>query len=298
MAWGYREIDTSYTGNTWKQSTPVTPKRLINLRKTYCLVGCEPETMFTPGEEPEGFRWFWWDNSQLPHLRYPSASNPRANKLWTRLTWCGWATPLDAPVLDAHRTRVNRLLWEFSGGAVRDVQQLWGGTQATRATQGKHCLVIRSSDRNYREFYGETWNEYWNRIRPVLDHWGYTYVVRDKVAPKQRINNQTVDQIREGGFDCVLANHSAAASEAVVTGTPVITTSAWNPARAVSTTWEQFVATGEVRLFTAPQVDRWVTQTCAYTWHKTELDTLEWIDTHPDAVYLKEQKYAISEKIC
>lgn len=297
MGWGYREVNVRYSGSTWKESTPVTPKRLINLRKTYCLVGCEPETMFRPGTEPDGFRWFWWDNSQLPHLRYPSPANPRANKLWTRLTYCGWNTPLAYEGGEDHRTRVNRILHQHSQGRITDIAQLWGGTRETQPLKRKHCLVIRSSDRNYREFYGTTWNEYWNRTRAVLDHWGYTYVVRNKVAPRARIGNQTVDEVAGGDFDCVLANHSAAASEAAVTGTAVITTSPWNPARKVSTPWEQFVETGTVEHYTREQVEQWVTQTCAYTWHRTELDRLAWIDTHPDAVYLKEQKNAIYKTV-
>jgi hypothetical protein len=153
--------------------------------------------------------------------------------------------------------------------------------------------VIRSSDRNYREFYGCTWEQYWARVEPVLKQWGFTYEIRNKVSVKGRLGNQITDQIARGKFDCVLANHSAGASEAVVTGTPVITTSTMNPTRTVSTTWEQFCRTGDVKIFTAEQIDSWVTGICAYTYYRPELNSLSWIESHPDAGYLKEQRNAI-----
>ena len=297
MGWGYYPIDVDYVGDNFRANVKPTQKRFLDFSKTYVLVGCEPETMYRPGTEPAELDFFWWDNSQLPHLRYPSPSNPRADKAWSRLTHRGWATPVLAPVHLSHRTRVNRKLNEFSGGVIQDISDLWGQTRDNSPVKNRNCLVIRSSDRNYREFYGTTWEQYWSKVQPVLDRWGYTYTVRSKVSPKARVGNQITDQIREGGFDCVLAHHSAGASEAVVSGTPVITTSAWNPARAVSTPWEQFAQTGGVEIFTREAIDRWVTQTCAYTYHRTELLNLSWIDVHPDATHLKEAKDAIYKTV-
>ena len=77
----------------------------------------------------------------------------------------------------------------------------------------------------------------------------------------------------------------------------MITTSPWNPARAVSTTWEEFALTGQVRTPSRDEIDHWVTQTCAYTYHRTELLNLSWIDSHPDAGYLKEQRNAICQTV-
>ena len=85
----------------------------------------------------------------------------------------------------------------------------------------------------------------------------------------------------------MLANHSAGASEAVVMGYPVITTSDWNPARCVSTTWEDFVATGEIKPYSANVIDHFVTTVCAYTYNRPELDSLSWIQTHPNAGHLR-----------
>lgn len=297
MGWGYYEIDPTFSGTDFRapQGSKLAPtaRRFVNLRKTYCLVGVEPDSMFRPGTEPEGFRWFWWDNSMMPHLRYPSASNPTGNKLWSRLTYCGWSIPERFTPRPSDRARVNDVLVHLSKGVIRDIAQLWGGCVDTSPLSKRHCLVIRSSERNYREFYGETWEQYWARIEPVLQKWGFTYEIRSKISVKGRIGNQITDQIARGGFDCVLANHSAGASEAVVTGTPVITTSKWNPARTVSTSWEQFEASGDVKKFTAEQIDRWVTGICAYTYYRTELNSLSWIDSHPDAHDLREARYAI-----
>lgn len=297
MPWGYFELDPCYQGPDWRAGLEATAPRYINLNRTYVLVGCEPHTMFRPGCEPQGFGWFWWDNSMLPHLRYPSSANPDANKLWSRLTYRGWNMPKGTAVDHAQRDRVNVLLQEFSKGRIKDIAELWGGARDQQPLARRHCLVIRSSDRNYREYYHETWEQYWERVRPVLERWGYTWEVRSKVSVRSRIGNQITDQIREGGFDCVLANHSAGASEAAVTGTAVITTSGWNPAREVSTPWEHFERTGEVLHRTAEEIDAWVTRLCAYTYHRTELNTLRWIDHHPDAGYLKEQRYAIHKGI-
>lgn len=296
MGWGYYEIDPAFQGEDFRApgvKLQPTPTNRINLNKTYCLVGVEPETMFRPGTEPDGFRWFWWDNSMMPHLRYPSPANPTANKLWSRLCYRSWSIPEDYTPRQSDRDRVNCILEHNSQGAIRDIAELWGGCVDTSPLQNRKCLVIRSSDRNYREFYGCTWEQYWARVEPVLKQWGFTYEIRNKVSVKGRLGNQITDQIARGKFDCVLANHSAGASEAVVTGTPVITTSTMNPTRTVSTTWEQFRQSGDVKIFTAEQIDSWVTGICAYTYYRPELNSLSWIESHPDAGYLKEQRNAI-----
>jgi len=293
MPWGYFEVDPLFAGDDYRATQLPTPPRNIDVNKTYCLVGCEPETMYTPGTEPKGFRWFWWDNSMMPHLRYPSASNPNANKLWSRLTYCSWSLPSAWRGRQCDRDRVNDILKHNSQGVIRDISQLWNGTRSTRSLQNRHCLVIRSSERNYRNFYGKTWDEYWAEVKPVLDRHGFTYEVRHKVAVKKRIGNQITDAIHEGKFDCVLANHSAGASEAVVMGIPAITTSEWNPARRVSTPWEHFVEYGDVMPFGQDKIEEWVTAICGFTYYRPELNSLSWIDTHPQAGYLKEQKNAV-----
>jgi len=291
MPWGYYELDPTYVGPDWREKLKPTPTRFINLNKTYVLVGCEPDTMFRPGTEPKDFDFFWHDNSMMPHLRYPSASNPTANKLWSRLTYRGWSVPQDYVPDKQHRNRVNLLLQDFSQGKIQDISDLWGGMRDTRPIKHRKALIIRSSERNYHEFYGTTWDEYWAKLKPVLDKWGFQYTIRSKVGVKARIGNQITDQIHSGGFDCVIANHSAGASEAIVTGTPVISTSPWNPAHRVSTPWEHFAATGEIIPRSAQEIDVWVDSICAYTYHRTELNTLSWIDTHPNAAHLKEIRY-------
>ena len=84
--------------------------------------------MFRPGEEPNGFRWFWQDNSLLPHLRYPHAHNPKGLKTWQRLTYCGWTVPAKYPPQQEHRHRVNTLLQEHSRGVIQDIADIWGHT--------------------------------------------------------------------------------------------------------------------------------------------------------------------------
>ena len=293
MPWGYFEIDAQYKGDNFRSEQTATATDKIDLDKTYCLVGVEPNTMYKPGTEPKGFRWYWWDNSMMPHLRHRSASNPNGDKRWSRLTYCGWSIPSSWQGRQSDRDRVNEVLKNNSGGVIREISELWRGTRSSSSLTNRKCLVIRSSERNYMEFYNTTWEAYWNKIKPVLDRHGFTYEVRKKLPPSQRHGNQIADQIEQGGFDCVLANHSAGASEAVVMGTPVITTSEWNPARRVSTPWEHFVEHGDVIPQTQTKIEEWVTAVCGYTYYRTELDTLSWIDVHPQAEKLKEQKNAI-----
>ena len=278
--WGYYGIHSRYP----------TPLNGVNTNTTYLLKGCEPNTMYKPGKEPGGFRWFWQDNSLLPHLRYPHAHNPKGLKTWQRLTYCGWTVPARYPPQQEHRHRVNTLLQQHSRGVIQDITDIWGHTRSTSPLSNRHCLVIRSSDRNYREYYNTTWHTWWDTCRTQLERHGFTYEVRPKVNIDNRKTNQTVDQIREGGFDCVLANHSAAASEAVCIGVPVIVTSEWNPASSVATPWDHFVEHGDVVEYDATIIDEWVTRCCAYTYHTTELDDWSWIDVHPDAGYLRQER--------
>jgi hypothetical protein len=72
----------------------------------------------------------------------------------------------------------------------------------------------------------------------------------------------------------------------------VVTTTAQSPARAVSTPWPHF-CNGVIREFTEQDIDRWITRLCAYTYHREELNRLDWIDIHPEAKHLKEKRYAI-----
>ena len=273
------------------------PEKITDFSRDWLLVGCEPPTMFKPGTEPTGFRWWWWDNSMMPHLRYVSPSNPHGTKHWSRLTHCGWALPHNqdgeclAPVSSNHRERVNRQLYEMSNGGHHDIADIWGGIKDIREPKRKHCLIIRSSERNYTEFYNITFDVWMKSVSEVLRDYGFTYEVRDKLPQQKRHSNQITDEMRRGGFDCAIANHSAGASECVVEGYPVITTSPWNPARPVSTAWSDFVATGEFTYPDKQKIDDWVTQVCAYTYNRPELDSLSWIDVHPDAEHLRSQQH-------
>ena len=291
MPWGYYELDVNYKGPNWRVNRKPVELRMINLNKTHYLVGCMPGHMFKPGDEPADLDWWWQDNSFLPHLRYPLAHNPKATKDWSRLLYRDWNMPKGITPYPEHRTRINTTLKCHSGGKIVEIADLWGGCRDTQAPKHKKLLVIRSSNHNYADYYNTTWENYWRPIQKRLDELGWEYTVRAKVAPKERKNaNQITDQIREGGYSAVLANHSAGAVEALVLGLPVITTSVWNPTRSLSTTWEQFSKSGELEFYTQQQHEDWVSYTCAYTYHKQELDTLSWIDTHPQAGYLKEQR--------
>ena len=90
MPFGYWKIDpTSQVARPKKNgiTVPATAPRAIQsmdyTKNDWLLVGVEPHPMFKPGMEPDGFRWWWWDNSMMPHLRHKSASNPKSTKNWS-----------------------------------------------------------------------------------------------------------------------------------------------------------------------------------------------------------------------
>tara|TARA_R100000479_G_scaffold176147_1_gene129297 strand:+ start:720 stop:1634 length:915 start_codon:yes stop_codon:yes gene_type:complete len=291
--WGYYPIDPKFKGEDFrKDMRPMFYTDKFDFSKSYLLIGCEPDRMFKPGTEPKDLDFFWWDNSMLPWLRYITPANGSGHKLWSRLTYRGWSMPEDSPALEEHRARVNRTLHRESTGQIKDIAQLWNGCKATRPIQNKRALIVASSQRNHREFYNQTQFEWIQMITEQLKQMGWTYEVRQKVPIKQRPSNQIVHQMERGKFDVLIGNHTAGTSEAVVIGYPVITTSEWNPARSVSTTWEDFCQ-GKITEYTEKQIDHWVTRICAYTYYRSELNSLSWIDHHPQAQHLKEKRYDI-----
>ena len=295
MGWGYYRIYPELkTARTNSQGQPVanTPAEQVRSEyrtngAEYLLVGCEPHRMFRPGHEPPGFRWWWWDNSMMPHLRYVNASNPKGEKWWSRITYCGWSMPHTAQAEQSHRTRINTRLAQLSDGAITEIADIWGGCVATRPVHRKHALVCASSERNHREFYGEDRRTWIDRVTSRLNSLGYTWHVRDKVGVKQRKINQTTDELIRGEYDLMVANHSACASEGVIHGVPVVLTSSWNGAWTVATPWEYFAQQGQYHTYTQEQINTWVTKICAYTYHREELMSNEWIKLHPQAGHLR-----------
>lgn len=296
MGWGYYAVYPEHrtarmTRDGHHKANSIPPATLASVyRRTgldYLLVGCEPETMFPPGKEPPGFRWWWWDNSMMPHLRYVNAANPTGSKWWSRITYCGWSMPRGTRAVQGHRTRINTRLAELSEGKIEQIEDIWGGCTDTRTPQRRHALICASSERNHRIFYGELRDAWIQRMQAALKKHGYTSEVRTKVGVNARKRNQVTDQLERGKFDLLVANHSACASEGAIYGVPVVLTSEWNGAWEVATPFEHFDRTGEVKTYTAQQIDTWVTRICAYTYHREELMSNEWIQLHPEAGHLR-----------
>lgn len=285
--WGYYPIDPKFKGEDFrKDARPMFYTDEFDYTKSYVLVGVEPDRMFKPGTEPKELDFFHWDNSLQPFLRHLTPANTTGHKLWSRLTYRKFHMAKDSPALESHRQRVNRRLHKDSHGQIRDIAQLWGGTRPTVLPKRKHALVCASSQRNHREFFNESQEQWLQRVTEGLKSQGYTYKIRTKVAVRARKTNQTTDQIEREGCDLLVTNYSACASEAVVIGVPVVTTTDWNPASSVSTPWQEFMQ-GKIREYTVEDVEHWVTRICAYTYHREELNSLTWIGTHPEAGHLR-----------
>lgn len=293
MGWGYYPVDPKFKGEDFRADVqPTLPAQITDFNRTYVLVGVEPDRMFKPGTEPSELDFFHWDNSLQPWLRHITPANRTGHKLWSRLTYRGWSMPVDSLPDENHRHRINRRLHTESQGAIRDIADLWGGNRPTQLPVKKHALICASSQRNHREFFNETQEQWLQRVISELKRQGYTYTIRTKVGVSARKTNETTDQIQREGCDLVVANYSACASEAAPVGVAVVTTTDQSPARAVSTPWNDF-CNGIIHQYDEQEIDRWITRLCAYTWHREELNRLDWIDTHPQATHLKEKRYAI-----
>lgn len=288
--WGYFPIDPKYKGEDFRKGvTPLFYKDRFDFTKSYVLVGVETNRMFQPGSEPKELDFFHWDNSMQPWLRHISPANRTGHKLWSRLTYRKFCMDPKSPALESHRQRINRRLQRESNGSIRDIAELWGGTRPTQLPTNKVALVCASSQRNHREFFNEKQEQWIHRVTNELKRQGYTVKLRHKVGVNQRKTNETTDQIQRDGCDLLVANYSACASEAAVIGVPVVTTTDQNPARAVSTPWEDFCQ-GIIHEYTVDDIEHWVTRICAYTYHREELNSLSWIDVHPEATHLKEKR--------
>lgn len=288
--WGYYPVDPKFKGDDFRKDVrPMFYKDTFDYAKSYVLVGVEPDRMFKPDKTPEQLDFFHWDNSMQPWLRHISPANSTGHKLWSRLTYRKFCMDPKSPALESHRQRINRRLQQDSNGAVRDIAELWGGTRPTELPTRKRALVCASSQRNHREFFNEDQAHWIHRVTNQLQKQGYEVILRHKVGINQRKTNETTDQIRRDNCDLVVANYSACASEAVVTGVPVVTTTDQNPARSVSTPWEDFCQ-GIIHKYTVEDIEHWVTRICAYTYHREELNSLSWIDVHPEAGHLREKR--------
>jgi hypothetical protein len=294
MPWGYWRIDPNYRGYDMRAGvTPKTAGQIRDFDCDYLLVGVEEDLMFVPGTEPKGFRWWHWDNSMQPWLRHITPANRVGHKLFSRLTHCGYRIRNEIPADPKQRSRINMILNRDSEGRIQDIAQLWGGTRPTELPRRRHALVCASSQRNHRWF-GETQLEWLKRVTDELKRQGYTYTIRTKQTVQGRKTNETTHQIEREGCDLLVANYSACASEAAPIGCAVVTTSDWNPASSVSTPWHEFCE-GQVRQYTVAELEDWTTRICAYTYHRHELNKLEWIRHHPEAQHLRKQRYGISK---
>lgn len=298
MPWGYWKIDPKWKGEDLRKGVEGKNCRKVTMQNDWqewdwLLVGVEDNLMFKPGTEPKGFRWWHWDNSMQPWLRHVGPGNKVGHKLWSRLTYSKYHIDNSIAADRKNRFRVNARLQLDSEGKIQDIAQLWGGTRPTELPKRKHALVCASSLRNHRWF-GETQEQWLVRVTEELKRQGYTYTIRTKAGVQERKTNETTDQIKKEGVDLLVANYSACASEAAPIGCAVVTTSDWNPASSVSTPWHEFCE-GHIRQYTVNELEDWTTRICAYTYHRTELNTLKWIDHHPEATHLREKRNAISK---
>lgn len=295
--WGYWKIDFNYQGGDFRSASECLPPESIkDMSATYFLNGCNPETYFQPGKEPEGFKFFWADNSMMPWLRYVSPANKNGHKLWSRVTYCTWGMNPKSPVDINHRNRVNNKLKKESDGVINDISDLWGGvTQGTVKPKKWKALVVPSSEKNHNYVYNETSGSWLDKVTSQLKKMGISYVVRNKVLdPSQRVYNQVSDQYVQEECDLMITQHSAASSEVVVLGAPIVTTSVHNPARDVSTKWKDFV-NGELKIYDKKEIEDWVTRICGYTYYRDEINTLKFINYHPDVKMMLQHHHDVGE---
>lgn len=288
---GYYLLDPKYKGQDFRHGQkPISPKQIEDFTKFYFLNGCDTGSFYEPGTEPQNFKFFWLDNTLIPQLRYKSVANQIAHKFWHRITYCGWNMPEDVMVDQKQRYRVNSILYQESNGKITDIEQLWGGVKGTKPLTKKKALVVPSSEKNHRDFYDETPTDWIKKIVVELERQGFDYVVRNK----QHVNSgQRIPEFySENNCDLIIGQHTAAVVEVGVMGSPVVVTSELNPFYMVATPWKEFCQ-NHIRIYDENEIQNWLTKACGYTYYRSEIDSLKFIDNHPEAEVLRGIRYGI-----
>lgn len=291
--WQQKELHKLHWGH-WQRRTDASDWRIVsdNFEPCYNIANTTGEQMCVkfgnewaskPGDpfydvdfqHPRDYahdNWYFWDNPELPQLLWRNPANPTGSKDWIR--WVKGSLFTTHSHTTSGSKRINGLLKEFSKGVVTNWLDI-ASVNTLHANNSKLVLIVPSSEPNYPNYYGTTQQE-WLRdvIQEVLDQ-GLDYEIRFKPGRKARANNaQLTDQLKQKQYLCTVSQHSVAAVESIMAGTPAVVTGP-HPAGDLATTWEEFVDR-ELRRPHTDDVVEWIDRILGNCRHKREIFTGEW----------------------
>jgi len=215
--------------------------------------------------------WHFWDNPEIPQLMWSNPANPNGSKDWVR-----W---VKGHILTQSKTgsggdRINLLLREFSKGKVTRWQEI-APIQQVKIKNSRRVLVVPSSPNCYANYYSTTQQEWINSVSHKLKNKGYEVEVRFKMGRKERSNNnQLTNQLTQGNYLCTVSQHSVAAIESIMAGTPSVVTGP-HPAGNLAITLDEFLS-GTLPTPNQADVESWCDGLLANVRHKRELFSGEW----------------------
>lgn len=213
--------------------------------------------------------WHFWDNPEMPQFLWNRAHNPSASKDWIRWTPSGvFSTMQNTHTGDVKR--INTLLQKLAGTkgitweTIVDPQPI-----AYHPTQ--RVLLCPVTAPNYTHYYNtsqQAWITTWTKWAERL---GYSVDVRIKPPRTQRSQYELTEQLSAREYTATISQHSAAAIESLLAGTPaVVTHPTEHPCGPLATTPEQFRA-GDLNLPTKEQAYDWYERLLSNIRHKREV---------------------------
>ena len=216
--------------------------------------------------------WHFWDNPEIPHFLYPNPANPSGGKHWVR--WCrGDIFSTAHNTEPGHSNRINQLLSEFAG--VPLVWQEIVQPKTVKLRNSKRILLCPSSSNCYTYYYGETRSQWIDRWAGWCEAQGYEPVLRNKPARPVRNNDEDARLCNTAeNYFATISQHSVAAIESIIGGTPAVVTGP-NPGGPLVTTPKQFEQ-GNIVVPDMDAVMDWLELCLSNIRHKSELFSGAW----------------------
>lgn len=227
-------------------------------------------TWIHPNQIPHS-NWYFWDNPEIPQLLNPNPANPRGLKTFVRLPRGLFTTQQNSQPSTA---RLDAVLSDLAPGTT--VENLVRPVPV-RTKNSRKVLLCPSSAPNYRYYYGTTRADWLYRWKTWCEHNGFEAVVRTKPDRPRRVSepeSRLYDHLVLHDYFCTISQHSVAAVESIMAGTPSVVTGP-HPAGYLATDQKEFVL-GQLRIPDAVEVWNWISRLASNTYHKKELFKGTW----------------------
>ena len=226
-------------------STALNPKRShgpcdVDLSKPIIMKGNHFEDFTHARDLDAAPEWYYWDNCLLPQfMDHPDLPQ---GKHWCRLVYRSafpWEILPTEQSIEQDTTRINHLLTKHSQGRITDWQQIIE-VRPMQFQDSKTVLLCESQANTLWAWYGKTPQEIRAAVQRVCDKKGLTLEVRPKPSRPSRTGERSLwHQLTTKSYHAVVCTHSAAAIEALCSGTPVVALGA-HAVKRMSTSWQDF----------------------------------------------------------